>query len=590
MKLALFAIIAAGLVALPLAACNNLAASAAGNGATSDQPGADAARTDISVLLDDALPLPPRRASAQQYPPSALGQDYLPEAGMANITLAGTAAVFSPNWVDARQSDLGAAAYCVYGLGLNRDLADAVLTLTWAGAPPAVGQGWLGLSAVSRQRWHWQPLTASELPLTAVQQYADADGNLFAVVVLLGTQPSTLSSIALPADGGLSYPVVDTAQASCFDTAKVIAPPLPGAAYFGQDAQYTGHAPSYTLSGDGLTVHDNVTSLTWMHSPDTDGDGVITVADKMTWTEMQAYPATLNSAVFGGYSDWRLPTIKELYSLIDFRGTDPSGMTGNDTSALTPFIDRNYFVFDYGDTAAGERVIDSQYGSSTMYVNQSWHGFGMLFGVNFADGRIKGYETLMPGGVQKTFTVLCVRGKTDYGVNSFVDNGDGTITDNATGLMWQQADNGAGVLWADALSYAEGLVLAGHEDWRLPNAKELQSILDYSRSPDSSASPALAAVFNATKIANEGGADDYPCYWTSTTHINWTSTPGGSGIYVAFGRAMGYMDSAWHDVHGAGAQRSDPKDGDPADFPFGRGPQGDAIRIFNYVRCVRDVH
>jgi len=51
---------------------------------------------------------------------------------------------------------------------------------------------------------------------------------------------------------------------------------------------------------------------------------------------------------------------------------------------------------------------------------------------------------------------------------------------------------------------------------------------------------------------------------------------------------MGYMNGLWMDVHGAGAQRSDPKDGDPADYPEGHGPQGDAVRIFNYVRAVRD--
>lgn len=43
------------------------------------------------------------------------------------------------------------------------------------------------------------------------------------------------------------------------------------------------------------------------------------------------------------------------------------------------------------------------------------------------------------------------------------------------------------------------------------------------------------------------------------------------------------------DVHGAGAQRSDPKQRDPANFPFGRGPQGDSIRIYNHVRCVRTI-
>jgi hypothetical protein len=65
------------------------------------------------------------------------------------------------------------------------------------------------------------------------------------------------------------------------------------------------------------------------------------------------------------------------------------------------------------------------------------------------------------------------------------------------------------------------------------------------------------------------------------------SSAGSAGAYVSFGRAMGYMDS-WQDVHGAGAQRSDPKEGDASDWPTGNGPQGDAIRIFNFVRPVRD--
>jgi hypothetical protein len=577
-------------IAIMLLAASCVSAPAKGDGYSA---GIGAGAWANAGRLAGLIPIPPRRTNALQYPASAFGKEYLPAAGMANISINATAAVFSPNWVDAHQSGLGDAAYCVYGLGLDSALTDAKLTLVWAGGAPAAGQGWLGLSDIAKQRWQWRPLDASEFTLSAAAQYADADGNLYAAIVLLGSQERTLNSIALPAGSGLSYPIVDTAQAACFDAADVITPPAAGEPFYGQDSQYLGNSPSYTLSGDGLTVHDNVTGLTWMQSPDTDGDGKILVADKMNWTEAQAYPATLNSAAFGGFDDWRLPTIKELYSLIDFRGTDPSGMSGTDTSGLTPFIDRTYFVFDYGDTTAGERVIDSQYASSTMYVNKSWQGYDMLFGVNFADGRIKGYDLVMPGGLQKTFTVLCVRGRADYGFNTFVDNGDGTITDKATGLMWQQADSGEGVIWQDALSYAEGLVLAQHDDWRLPNAKELQSILDYSRSPDSSGSPALEPVFSSTQITNEGSEADYPCYWTGTTHTGWSGSPiplGGSAIYVAFGRAMGYMQSAWHDVHGAGAQRSDPKDGDPADFPHGRGPQGDAIRIFNYVRCVRDVN
>jgi len=72
----------------------------------------------------------------------------------------------------------------------------------------------------------------------------------------------------------------------------------------------------------------------------------------------------------------------------------------------------------------------------------------------------------------------------------FVDNGDGTVTDRCTGLMWQQAQfadvNGNGQIdlldavdWCSALAFCDALVLAGHEDWRLPNIRELQSIVDY---------------------------------------------------------------------------------------------------------------
>jgi hypothetical protein len=60
--------------------------------------------------------------------------------------------------------------------------------------------------------------------------------------------------------------------------------------------------------------------------------------------------------------------------------------------------------------------------------------------------------------------VICVRGNTDYGINNFVDNGDGTITDQATGRLWMQDDSGSGMFWEDALAYAEDLTHAGHDD------------------------------------------------------------------------------------------------------------------------------
>ena len=387
------------------------------------------------------------------------------------------------------------------------------------------------------------------------------------------------------AASALTYPLVDSGQGKCYDNTAEI--PCSQTSFAGQDAQFVGHAPSYTLSADGLTVADNVTGLTWQRSPETTGDGALNKSDKLTLAQAQAMPAKLNAASFGGYNDWRLPTIKELYSLIDFRGTDPSGASGAQT--LTPFLDTTYFQFAYGDAASGERTIDSQYASSTLYVNGSAWGGGKLFGVNFADGRIKGYDLTMPGGAEKTFFVICVRGNPQYGQNAFVDNGDQTITDNATGLTWAKADSGAGMNWEQALAWVQAQNAAnylGHNDWRLPEIKELQSILDYSRSPETTNSAAIDPLFESTQITNEAGQADYPFYWTSTTHAG-ANGGGETADYLAFGRALGYMNTAWVDVHGAGAQRSDPKSGDAAQFPQGRGPQGDAIRIQNYVRLVR---
>ena len=100
------------------------------------------------------------------------------------------------------------------------------------------------------------------------------------------------------------------------------------------------------------------------------------------------------------------------------------------------------------------------------------------------------------------------------GANSrrFVLNGDGTTTDLATGLLWVSdpinapgAPFNAAMTWANALINCEALNFAGYTDWRLPNAKELASILDYANSW-----PPVDATFFPNYRAND--------YWTSTTY------------------------------------------------------------------------
>ncbi len=379
------------------------------------------------------------------------------------------------------------------------------------------------------------------------------------------------------------YPVVDTGQHRCYDNRVEIEYPKSGQPFFGQDAHYQGNQPSYRDNGDG-TISDLVTRLMWQKDP----------GPKKTYREAVAGAAACR---VGGYADWRLPSIKELYSLILFGGEDIDPHATS-TLDLNPFIDTEYFAFVYGDPAKGERVIDSQMATSTKYVSTTMRGNETMFGVNFADGRIKGYPIGSggrPGRREKTYYVFYVRGNPNYGKNDFHDNDDGTITDRATGLTWAKLDSGClkagkdkdGKLnWQQALRWAEDLQHAGHCDWRLPNAKELQSLVDYTRSPDTTQSAAIDPMFTTTPIRDAQGEVNYPFYWSSTTHKRMGG--GEAACYVAFGRSQGWMGGTLMDVHGAGSQRSDPKAGDPSQFPRGRGPQGDVIAIYNMVRPVRD--
>ncbi|KJY82933.1 hypothetical protein TW81_12080 [Vibrio galatheae] len=380
----------------------------------------------------------------------------------------------------------------------------------------------------------------------------------------------------------LTTPIVDTHQSQCFGTKNAMSTcPSPSDSTFGQDAQYQGNAPSYSKNSNG-TVRDNVTGLVWTQTTDLNSDGKIDASDKLSYQQALDYVAHLDHA---GYSDWRLPSIKELYSLILFDGQDPSGINQPGSVQMVPFLDSRYFDINAGDVDAGERLIDSQFVSSTKYVSTTMNRDETVFGVNFIDGRIKGYGISNPRGGEKTFYVLAVRGNPHYGINQFVDTGEGAVVDNATGLIWQQADSQTQMDFPRALAYCENLELAEQSDWRLPNVKELQSIVDYTRSPATSGSAAIDPLFTTTPITSEAKRQDYANYWSSTTHENMRN--GANGAYVAFGSSLGYMRNAWIDVHGAGSQRSDPKTGTASQFPRGHGPQGDAIRIDNMVRCVR---
>lgn len=102
-----------------------------------------------------------------------------------------------------------------------------------------------------------------------------------------------------------------------------------------------------------------------------------------------------------------------------------------------------------------------------------------------------------------------------YAVTSFSNNADGTVTERLSKLMWQRCSAPAEEVncvttpllynWDNALAYCNSLTLAGHTDWRLPNVKELQSIIDVDKT--------VAPSINTFYFTDTQSSD----YWSSTT-------------------------------------------------------------------------
>ena len=406
-----------------------------------------------------------------------------------------------------------------------------------------------------------------------------------------------------------TYTIVDTNQTQCYKKLSGDSKTCDGE---GQDADYSGNQPSYSSCNNDSIVVDENTGLMWQASSDTDGVAGLTYSDQLSQIDADSFCSALED---GNYDDWRLPSTKELVSIYLMSGEDlsaKSGATTNgtavDTTGIEPFIDTTFFDVGYGDTDERQRIIDGQYATSTLNISQVFSGITYeningFFGVNFADGHIKSYEN---DNLLGRFYTRCVRGNTSYGENNYNFNDNGTVTDNATNLMWQQDDSATPASdFDDALAMCEDATTAGFGDWRLPNMKELHSIVDYSNSPEGTLSPAIDnQYFNSTPVTNEAGQNDWGAYWTSTALLNYLGG-GNKAAYITFGRGLGYYSNyGVVDVHGAGAQRSDSKsnlvlnnatsfepheDSSFGDTGYTSGPQGDLLRPeYNYVRCVRD--
>ena len=306
-----------------------------------------------------------------------------------------------------------------------------------------------------------------------------------------------------------------TGQVLCYDPVTFQERDCAGT---GQDGHIRAGAawpePRFTDNQDG-TVTDQLTGLVWLQDanciaaqhPAFDNDGVAGDG-RVSWDQALEFVRRINDGTYpncgAGQFDWRLPNINELESLMH------NGV-----------VWQHNWLMGQGFTNVH---IDDLYWSSTTATTASWWAWTMSFltanGTREAAGKYAGQNyyvwpvrgaTGPPAAVPKTGQVTCYQGVEPFGeipcdgtgqdgelqAGAFwpsprwIDNSDGTVTDNLTGLMWLKDANCFGRLtWGDALQavsafgvdpdpYACDDYTAAHNDWRLPNLNELESLLSY---------------------------------------------------------------------------------------------------------------
>ncbi len=240
----------------------------------------------------------------------------------------------------------------------------------------------------------------------------------------------------------------------------------------------------FVVSADGQIVTDTITEMLWQRDGTGPRPGCAGVS-ACTWDEAQAYCADLS---LGGYTDWRLPHVKELRTIVDF-SQDPVAL---DPVAF-PHTVMGYFFWT-ADILAGS-------------ADNAW-------GVMFGNGAYSIFRRA------DTYNVRCVRGSHCAPAVRFVVDG-ALVRDAMTQRVWQRDGSGGRTgcsgpdartcTWDEARTYCEDLVLGGFDDFRLPTIKELDSLVNFTAAPHT---PAIDAVtFPDTPTGSSRDS-----FWSSTAY------------------------------------------------------------------------
>ncbi len=266
-------------------------------------------------------------------------------------------------------------------------------------------------------------------------------------------------------------------------------------------------------------VYDNITGLTW-EGKTTSG----TRATNLTYgytgyapTDINTYIATVNGSKLCGYSDWRVPTFDELHDIVKYKNSDISS---------TQFIDSNWFP----NTSKARYWTSSPYTGS--FGNSNWSidfssGSPVIVTLNYATTHLR-----------------LVRGNSFNSVRYVISTNGQEVTDAKTGLIWRRCAEGmiysAGICIGTPIKYSHDdafflsksqLLLTG-KNWRLPNVKEIASLVVRTRS-----NPSIdISVFPNTP-------SDF--FWTSTPTA--TDSLGMSSVYiVGFGTGGIYTQNRFY--------------------------------------------
>lgn len=320
--------------------------------------------------------------------------------------------------------------------------------------------------------------TDGSTPTSASILYTNGLGHIWSIAgrVLKAIAVKSGSTDSAVATAEYSYLPLKSGQTLCYDATTAIGCPGIG----GDGATQLGITRSYTNNGDS-TVTDNATGLLWQRCTQGYSGAFCTgSASSQSQSAGMAECAALTTAS----KIWRLPSRLELETLPDYGVSSPSINVA---------------------TFAGPISVD--YWTSTGLANSvpnAWR-------VNFTVGDIS------TGTIVTTNRLRCVSGNIITSFSKFTDNGDFTVKDNKTGLTWQKCSMGqtndvtcsggaTTSTWVASIAACSVLNFAGRT-WRLPNIKELQSLID---TEIISSAAINTAIFPSTVASN---------YWTSTGYV-----------------------------------------------------------------------